>query len=51
VDGVAIIGHGRSSSKAVRNAVRLAADLVSRGINEEIRAELARVQGGRVVNS
>ncbi len=51
VDGVAIIGHGRSNAKAVRNALRMAGDLVERGITDEIRRELARVKGGKVVNS
>ncbi len=51
VDGVALVGHGRSTPKAVRNAVRVATDLVRRGINEEIRGELERVNGGKVANS
>jgi glycerol-3-phosphate acyltransferase PlsX len=51
VNGVAIIGHGRSTPKAVRNALKIAADLAERGIVEEIRAELGRVNGGKVANS
>ncbi len=51
VNGVAIIGHGRSSPKAIRNAVRVSADLSAQGINEEIRHELDRVNGGKVANS
>jgi glycerol-3-phosphate acyltransferase PlsX len=51
VNGVAIIGHGRSSPKAVRNALFIASDLAERGIIEEIRVELERVSGGQVANS
>lgn len=51
VNGVAIVGHGRSSPKAVRNALRVAADLVTRRVIDEIREELARVDGGRVASS
>ncbi|MFH0877363.1 MAG: phosphate--acyl-ACP acyltransferase, partial [Candidatus Omnitrophota bacterium] len=36
VDGVVIIGHGRSSSKAVMNAIRFAKDEVERHINQDI---------------
>jgi len=51
VNGIAIIGHGRSSPKAIRNALRVAADLVERGILGEIRTELERVNGGKVASS
>jgi glycerol-3-phosphate acyltransferase PlsX len=51
VNGVAIVGHGRSSPKAVRNALRVAADLVTRRVIEEIREEFIRVDGGRVASS
>ncbi len=51
VEGLAIIGHGRSNAKAVRNALRTTADLINQGLNEEIRDELERVKGGKVVNS
>src|SRR6185503_11430187 len=46
VNGVSIIGHGRSTPKAVMNALRVTADLVSSGVIDEIRAELGRVEGG-----
>jgi glycerol-3-phosphate acyltransferase PlsX len=36
VDGVVIIGHGRSSAKAVMNAIRFAKEEVERHINESI---------------
>jgi glycerol-3-phosphate acyltransferase PlsX len=51
VDGVAIIGHGRSTPRAVQSALRVAADLAGRGIIEEIRMELERVNGGKVASS
>jgi glycerol-3-phosphate acyltransferase PlsX len=51
VNGVAIIGHGMSSAKAISNAVRIAADLVRRGITQEILAELERIKGGKVASS
>jgi len=51
VNGVCIIGHGRSTPKAVRNALRVTADLVSCGVIDEIRAELGRLEGGRVASS
>jgi len=51
VNGVCIIGHGRSTPKAVSNALRVTADLVSCGVIDEIRAELGRLEGGRVASS
>jgi glycerol-3-phosphate acyltransferase PlsX len=51
VDGVSIIGHGRSNPKAVRNAIRFAGTLIRSGLNDQIRAEFEREQGGEVVNS
>jgi glycerol-3-phosphate acyltransferase PlsX len=51
VNGVAIIGHGKSSAKAVSNAVRIASDLVRRGVTQEILAELERIKGGKVASS
>jgi glycerol-3-phosphate acyltransferase PlsX len=38
VDGVVIIGHGRSNAKAVKNAVRVAVHAVEQGMLEAIRA-------------
>jgi glycerol-3-phosphate acyltransferase PlsX len=51
LDGVAIVGHGSSSPKAVRNGIRMAAELVRRGTTQEIRAELERVKGDKVASS
>ncbi len=36
VDGVAIIGHGASSAKAIKNAIRVAIDSVERDVNRHI---------------
>lgn len=41
VDGVVIIGHGRSNAWAVRNAVRVAAQAVAGGVLTAIRRDLA----------
>jgi glycerol-3-phosphate acyltransferase PlsX len=42
LNGVCIIGHGRSSSTAVRNAVRLARDFVANHVQDRIREEIAK---------
>jgi glycerol-3-phosphate acyltransferase PlsX len=36
VNGVAIIGHGRSNAKAIKNAIRVAKKEVERKFNEKI---------------
>jgi glycerol-3-phosphate acyltransferase PlsX len=36
VDGVCIIGHGRSNSRAVMNALRVAGESISKGLNKHI---------------
>ena len=43
LNGVCVIGHGRSNPHAVRSAVRLARDFVIHGVQEKIRLELARM--------
>jgi glycerol-3-phosphate acyltransferase PlsX len=43
VRGIVIICHGRSSAKAIKNAIRVAADSASRQINREIEARLGRI--------
>ncbi len=37
INGICIISHGRSTSKAIRNALRVAADSVEKGLKETIR--------------
>jgi len=39
VKGACLIGHGRSSAKAVKNAIRAASDFAARGIPGKIRAK------------
>jgi glycerol-3-phosphate acyltransferase PlsX len=41
VDGVVIVGHGRSDAKAIRNGIRVAAQAVENGILEAIKRGLA----------
>jgi glycerol-3-phosphate acyltransferase PlsX len=41
VAGIAIVGHGRSSAKAVRNAVAMAYRFVSHGFLERVEREIA----------
>jgi glycerol-3-phosphate acyltransferase PlsX len=43
INGVCIIGHGRSNPTAVRNAVRLAREYVRKGVTEKIRNEIGRM--------
>ncbi|MHB8054559.1 MAG: phosphate acyltransferase PlsX [Candidatus Aminicenantales bacterium] len=43
LNGVCIVGHGRSNANAVKNAVRLARDFVAKRVQEKIREELGRV--------
>lgn len=43
VDGACLIGHGRSSAKAVRNAIRFAASYASCGVIEKIGDKILEV--------
>src|SRR5205809_827289 len=49
IDGEAIICHGRSRAKAIKNAVRVAGEWAKKGLNEHIRAALEAevARGGR----
>jgi glycerol-3-phosphate acyltransferase PlsX len=42
VAGLAVVGHGRSSAKAIRNAVAMTSRLVSSGVVDEVAAEIGR---------
>lgn len=42
VKGVCIIAHGRSNGKAIKNAIRVAAELASGRVNERIEDELGQ---------
>ncbi len=41
VRGITIIGHGRSNPNAIKNGVRVAAELCRSGVNEKIEQELS----------
>jgi glycerol-3-phosphate acyltransferase PlsX len=43
VRGVTVIGHGRSDANAIKNAVRVAAELARSKMNEKIEQELSAV--------
>jgi len=42
IDGVAVVAHGRSDARAMKNAVRVARDAVQNGLVAKIRAEVGR---------
>jgi len=42
INGISIISHGRSSSQAVRNAIRVAADLATSEVNKQIREDIEK---------
>ncbi len=43
VKGVTVIGHGSSNPLAIKNAIRVATELVRGGVNERIEQELAMI--------
>jgi phosphate acyltransferase len=43
VKGVCIITHGRSNANAIKNAIRVAADVAAGNINRHIEAGLAAI--------
>jgi glycerol-3-phosphate acyltransferase PlsX len=42
INGISIISHGRSSGMAVRNAIRVAADLAASEVNKHIREDIEK---------
>lgn len=48
-NGVVIIGHGRSTPKAVMNAIREAAKMIEKRVNETIKLEMQTIEGVEVV--
>ncbi|MFQ5720574.1 MAG: phosphate acyltransferase PlsX [Acidobacteriota bacterium] len=44
MSGATIICHGRSSPRAIQNAIRVAGEFVRNQVNDRIRSELAQVQ-------
>ncbi len=45
INGVCIIGHGRSNPQAIKSAVRMARDFVVHRVQERIQAEIAKLGG------
>jgi glycerol-3-phosphate acyltransferase PlsX len=43
VRGITVVGHGRSNAQAIKNAIRVAAELSRAKLNEKIEQELAAV--------
>jgi glycerol-3-phosphate acyltransferase PlsX len=41
VRGITVIGHGRSNPNAIKNAIRVAAELCRARVNEKIEQELS----------
>jgi len=48
IDGVVIISHGRSSAKAIRNAVRGASRIVTEGLNDHIKERLDEIHAAEL---
>jgi glycerol-3-phosphate acyltransferase PlsX len=48
IDGTCIIGHGSSSSRAIKNAIKVAARLVRINVNDHIRDDLRALDGENV---
>lgn len=48
VDGTVIISHGISSAKAIRNAIRVGADMVSNQVNQRIVDQIAQISASSV---
>jgi glycerol-3-phosphate acyltransferase PlsX len=42
IDGVAVVAHGRSDARAMKNAIRVTRDAVENELVGKIRAEVAR---------
>jgi len=42
INGISIIGHGRSSDLAVKNAIRVAAELAKSEVNKHIREDIEK---------
>jgi phosphate acyltransferase len=42
INGISIISHGRSSDRAIKNAIRVAAELATSEVNKRIRADIGK---------
>ncbi|MFH0778977.1 MAG: phosphate acyltransferase PlsX [Candidatus Eisenbacteria bacterium] len=51
INGVCIIGHGSSSAKAVKNAIKVAVRFVEEKVNDKIREEMSLYTGGLIAAS
>jgi phosphate acyltransferase len=51
VKGVIIVGHGSSNANAIKNAVRVAGEMVEGGVNEAISREIAAAHDARSVTT
>ncbi|MFH1783911.1 MAG: phosphate acyltransferase PlsX [bacterium] len=45
INGVSIIAHGISNARAIKNAIKVAGELVDKKINEHLKAELEMLNG------
>ena len=48
INGTCIIGHGRSTSKAIRNAIKVAADFSGKKVYEVIASEIEKGKVSKV---
>ena len=44
INGICIIAHGSSSSKSIRNAIRVAREMVRKDLNRHVAEKLAQSQ-------
>jgi glycerol-3-phosphate acyltransferase PlsX len=42
INGISIVSHGRSSDRAIKNAIRVAAELAKSEVNKHIREDIAK---------
>ena len=42
INGISIISHGRSSERAIQNAIRVAAELAKSEVNKHLRADIEK---------
>jgi glycerol-3-phosphate acyltransferase PlsX len=48
VNGIAIICHGRSPAKAIKNGIRVAKEFAQHRLNEAIQAKISKLKEGKV---
>jgi glycerol-3-phosphate acyltransferase PlsX len=42
INGISIISHGRSSDRAIKNAIRVASELAKSEVNKHLRADIEK---------